>query len=122
MVWSPCVRALGLRTGVLHYALLLLLSLVVVSALQSVGAILVIALLVTPAVIARMLTNSFARMLWIAPSIGAVCGFTGMLLSYYIDVSSGATIILMASSVFLVVYAITGTRGRRNVAGLAHGH
>jgi hypothetical protein len=45
-----------------------------------------------------------------------------MLLSYYIDVSSGATIILMASLVFVVVYAVTGTRGRRNVAGLTHDH
>jgi ABC-type Mn2+/Zn2+ transport system permease subunit len=67
-----------------------------------------------------MLTNSFARMLTIAPIIGALCGFTGMLLSYHIDVSPGATIILMASAVFLVVFTITGSRGRRNVAGLGH--
>jgi ABC-type Mn2+/Zn2+ transport system permease subunit len=112
----------GINVARMEALLMLMLAVTILFTMKVMGVLLISALLVTPAVIARMLTNSFARMLWIAPSIGAASGFTGMLLSYYIDVSSGATIILMASSVFLVVYAITGTRGRRNVAGLAHGH
>ena len=71
-------------------------------------------------VVARMLTNSFARMLVLAPIIGAVCGGLGMFISYHIDVSPGATIILLASTLFLVVYVGTGTRGRLNAAGLVH--
>ena len=85
-----------------------------------VGVLLISALLVTPAVVARMLTNSFARMLVLAPIIGAVCGGLGMFISYHIDVSPGATIILLASTLFLVVYVGTGTRGRLNAAGLVH--
>ena len=70
--------------------------------------------------LARMLTNSFARMLVIAPVVGAVCGGVGMFVSYHIDVSPGATIILLASTVFAVVFLTTGARGRRNAAGLVH--
>jgi manganese/iron transport system permease protein/iron/zinc/copper transport system permease protein len=112
----------GINVPHMEALLMLMLAVTILFTMKVMGVLLISALLVTPAVIARMLTNSFARMLWIAPSIGAACGFTGMLLSYYIDVSSGATIILMASLVFVVVYAVTGTRGRRNVAGLTHDH
>ena len=48
-----------------------------------------------PAVIARMLTNSFTRMLWLSTAIGAVGGLVGMYLSYHLDISSGATIVLV---------------------------
>jgi manganese/iron transport system permease protein/iron/zinc/copper transport system permease protein len=85
------------------------------------GVTLIAAALVTPAVIARMLTNSFARMLWLSTLIGAVCGLVGMELSYHLDVSSGATIVLVGFVLFSVVFAVTGRRGLRRAAGL-HDH
>jgi ABC-type Mn2+/Zn2+ transport system permease subunit len=70
--------------------------------------------LVVPAVVARMLTDSFARMLVLSVVIGAASGFAGMYLSWYLNVSSGASIVLVSSALFVVVYAISGARaGRR---------
>ncbi len=110
----------GVRVARMEALLMLMLAVTILFTMKVMGVLLISAMLVTPAVIARMLTNSFARMLVISPIIGASCGFVGMLLSYHIDVSPGATIILVASSIFLVVFLITGTRGRRNVAGMVH--
>jgi manganese/iron transport system permease protein/iron/zinc/copper transport system permease protein len=82
------------------------------------GVVLIAAALVIPAVVARMLTNSFGRMLWLSTLIGALCGFTGMVLSYHLDVSSGATIVLVGAALFTVVFAVTGRSGRARTAGL----
>lgn len=110
----------GVKVARMEALLMLMLAVTILFTMKVMGVLLISAMLVTPAVIARMLTNSFARMLLIAPIIGAVCGFSGMLLSYHIDVSPGATIILIASTLFLVVFLATGSRGRRNVAGMVH--
>lgn len=110
----------GVNVARMEALLMLMLAITILFTMKVMGVLLISAMLVTPAATARMMTNSFARMLTIAPIIGALCGFTGMLLSYHIDVSPGATIILIASIVFLVVFTITGSRGRRNVAGLGH--
>ena len=82
--------------------------------------LLISALLVIPASVARMLTNSFARMLWISPIIGAISAGVGMYLSYFLDTSSSATIILTATLMFIVVYALTGLRGRSRIAHMHH--
>ena len=82
------------------------------------GVTLVAAMLVIPAVVARMLTESFGRMLLISTIVGAVCGLIGMYLSYYAGVPSGTMIVLVGAVVFLVVLAITGARGLRRSAGL----
>ena len=110
----------GVRVARMETLQMLMLAATVLFTMKVVGVLLISALLVTPAVIARMLTNSFARMLAIAPLVGAVCGGVGMFVSYHIDVSPGATIILLASTVFVVVFLTTGARGRRNAAGLVH--
>lgn len=110
----------GVSVARMEMLQMLMLAATVLFTMKVVGVLLISALLVTPAVIARMLTNSFARMLFIAPAVGALCGGIGMFVSYHIDVSPGATIILLASSVFLVVFVVTGNRGRRNAAGLVH--
>ena len=70
---------------------------------------------VIPPVIARMLTDSFHRMLWLSIAIGAACGFVGVYLSYYLNWSSGASVVLTASALFVVVYLVSGVRGRRPV-------
>jgi manganese/iron transport system permease protein/iron/zinc/copper transport system permease protein len=62
-----------------------------------------------------MLTSSFSRMLWMSAAIGALCGFVGMNLSYHLDVQSGPTIVLVAATVFGLVFMATGPLGRRGL-------
>ncbi len=88
-------------------------------ALAAIVAVVVIAgALVIPATVARMLTNSFARMLWLSTGIGAACGFVGMIVSYHLDISSGATIVLVGATLFGLVFAVTGRRGLKRANGL----
>jgi manganese/iron transport system permease protein/iron/zinc/copper transport system permease protein len=83
------------------------------------GVTLIAAAIVTPAVVARLTTDRFARMLWLSVVVGAATGLGGMYLSYYADIASGATITLTGAAVFAVVYVIGLVRGRR--AGQGHG-
>ena len=97
--------------------LMLVLATSILSAMKVIGVVLIAAMLVIPPVIARMLTSSFARMLWLSTAVGAACGFVGMYVSYHLDVSSGATIVLVGAALFAVVFAATGSRGLRRAAG-----
>ena len=110
----------GVRVAWIEALLMGLLSLTILVTMRVIGTLLISALLVIPASIARMLTNSFARMLWISPIIGASTCFVGMNLSYFLDTSASATIILLDALVFVVVYAIAGTRNRMKMASLGH--
>ncbi len=102
--------------------LMAILSLAILSTLTIIGVTLVAATLVIPAVVARMLTNSFARMLWISSILGGICGGVGMFLSYDINIPSGTTIVLVNASVFVIVLAITGGRQLRRTAGMDDHH
>jgi ABC-type Mn2+/Zn2+ transport system permease subunit len=108
----------GVNTARMDALLMLLLSVSILATMKVLGVVLIAAILVIPPVVARMLTNSFGRMLWLSTLVGAGCGFTGMVLSYHLDVSSGATIVLVGAALFAVVFAVTGPRGRRRAAGL----
>ena len=110
----------GVRTGVIDAALMLVLSLSILVTMQVLGVTLVAATLVIPPTVARMLTSSFTRMLWLSVLIGAASGFVGMNLSYHTDVQSGPTIVLVGTALFLVVFVLTGRRGLGRIAGLAH--
>ena len=98
--------------------LMLVLSAAILATLTVVGVTLVAAMLVIPAVVARMLTESFGRMLLLSTAIGAVSGLVGMYLSYYAAVPSGTMIVLVGATAFVVVLAVTGTRGLRRTAGM----
>jgi ABC-type Mn2+/Zn2+ transport system permease subunit len=111
----------GVSTSRYDAVLMALLSVAILASIKVLGVTLIAAALVVPAVIARMLTNSFARMLLVAPAIGAFTGFAGMFSSYHLDVSSGATIVLLGFAVFAVVYALTGDRRRGRLVG-THAH
>jgi len=108
----------GVNTARMDALLMLLLSVAILATMKVLGVVLIAAILVIPPVVARMLTNSFGRMLWLSTLIGALCGFVGMILSYHLDVSSGATIVLVGAALFAGVFAVTGPRGRRRAAGL----
>jgi manganese/iron transport system permease protein/iron/zinc/copper transport system permease protein len=108
----------GVNVNRIETALMIVLSLAILATLTVIGVTLVAAMLVIPAVIARMLTDSFGRMLVLSTIVGTICGFVGMYLSYYAGVPSGTMIVLVGATVFIVVLAITGGRGLRRSAGL----
>ena len=117
--FDPEVAAVsGVNVTRIEAALMVVLSLAILTTLTVIGVTLVAAMLVIPAVIARMLTDSFGRMLAYSTIIGTACGFIGMYLSYYAGVPSGTMIVLVGAAAFLVVLAITGGRGLRRSAGL----
>lgn len=113
-------EASGVRTARVDALLMLVLAVSILATMKVLGVTLIAATLVIPATVARMLTNSFSRMLWFATGIGAFTGFVGMNLSYHLDVQSGPTIVLVGASVFAVVFALTGARGLRRAAGFDH--
>jgi manganese/iron transport system permease protein/iron/zinc/copper transport system permease protein len=108
----------GVRVARLDALLMLVLSLSILATLTIIGVTLVAATLVIPAVVARMLTNRFSRMLWLSTALGAVCGFVGMNLSYHLDVPSGTMIVLTGATLFAVVLMTTGGRRLQRTARL----
>lgn len=107
----------GVRTARVDALLMLVLAVSILVTMKVLGVVLIAATLVIPPTVARMLTDSFARMLGLSTVLGATFGFTGMILSYHLDVSSGATIVLVGAVVFAAVFGLTGARGRRGVGG-----
>ncbi len=110
----------GVNVGLVEAVLLALLSLTILVTMRVIGTLLISALLVIPAAAARMTTNSFTRLLWLSPLIGAVTCFVGMNASYHLDTSASATIILIDALVFVVVYAVAGFKNRAKMASLGH--
>jgi manganese/iron transport system permease protein/iron/zinc/copper transport system permease protein len=88
----------------------LILAATVIASMQVLGVTMIAAIIVVPAVTARLLTDSFARMVFVSTAIGTLCGLVGLLLSYYLDVASGATVVLTAAAMFLVVLSATSAR------------
>ncbi|MDP4642043.1 MAG: metal ABC transporter permease [Ilumatobacteraceae bacterium] len=110
----------GERVAAIEVMLMVMLSVTILVTMRVIGTLLISALLVIPAATARMITNSFSRMLMLSPLIGAVCCLVGMNLSYHLDTSAGATIILVAAAVFTATYLLAGRRARLRVASLNH--
>jgi manganese/iron transport system permease protein/iron/zinc/copper transport system permease protein len=108
----------GVRVARTDAALMVILSLGILATLTVIGVTLVAAMLVIPAVVARMLTHSFARMLWLSTVLGAACGLVGMYASYYAEVPSGTMIVLTGAALFVMALAVTGGRGLRRTAEL----
>jgi len=119
--FDPQVAAVsGQRVTAIEITLMVMLSGTILVTMRVIGTLLISALLVIPAATARMMTNSFAKMLLISPILGAASCFVGMNLSYHLDTSAGATIILVAAGVFTGVYLLAGRRARVRVASLHH--
>jgi ABC-type Mn2+/Zn2+ transport system permease subunit len=104
-------RAIGLNTSFLHFLLLALLSATAVAALQTVGACLVVAMLVTPGATAYLLTDRFGKMLVISTITGALCGVCGAYASYFINGSTGGCIVVLQTLVFLLVLFLAPKHG-----------
>ena len=95
--------AYGVSTGKIDLVFITLLAVTVLASTQILGVTLVAAAMVIPPVIARYLTNRFQRLLILSPLIGILCGVVGMYLSFYLDVSSAATIVLTSAALFIVL-------------------
>lgn len=107
-------HALGLNTKWLSTLLLGLLALTVVVALQAVGIILVVAMLITPGATAFLLTRRFPVMLAAAAAISVLTAITGIYASYYWDMSTGASVVLSQSAVFILAYLLAPRAGLLN--------
>ena len=107
--------AIGLNTRALHYGLLVMISLTIVSALQAVGIVLVIALLIAPGAIAFLITRRFGVMLLVAVGVSVTCSLVGVYLSFFIDSAPAPTIVLLMSACFVVAFLVTQ---RRSVAAV----
>ena len=111
-------KALGYRVSRLDFVLNVLITLTVVAAVRAVGTVLVVAFLVTPAATARLLTHRIGMMMLIASTLAVTCGWLGLLLSFHgsIDhgwrLASGATVVMMFTLVFVVVWIVTNMARR----------
>ena len=118
-------RAMGLNLWFLDQVFLIILALAIVISLQTVGNVLVLAMLVTPAATARMLTDRLQVMFVLSALIGTGCGIVGLYISYYRGIPSGAAVVLVATAVFTLVFLFAPRSGL--VSGwvaqrLHHGH
>ncbi|MEJ7838194.1 MAG: metal ABC transporter permease, partial [Thermomicrobiales bacterium] len=104
-------RASGLRLWAFDQLFLVLLALAIVVSLQTVGNILVLAMLVTPAATARLLTDRLVRMMLGASVIGSIAGLAGLYVSYYEGVPSGSAVVLVETLVFGLVFLFNPRSG-----------
>jgi len=104
-------RSIGLNPGLLKVVFFTLLSACTVAALQTVGAFLVIAMVVTPGATAYLLTDRFPRLLVISVSIGVVSSFVGAYASYFLDGATGGIIVCLQTSLFLIAFSFAPKHG-----------
>ncbi len=104
-------RSIGLRPALLKIMFFTLLSASTVAAMQTVGAFLVICMVVTPGATAYLLTDRFSRLLWIAVAIGSVTSFFGAYVSYFLDGATGGIIVVLQTLVFLSVFLMAPKHG-----------
>ncbi len=110
-------EVIGLRADRMRYALLVLMALAVVGAIQAVGVVLTSALLIVPAAAASLLTRRLPTMMLLASAIAAVSSLVGLLVSYHFDVASGAAIVLVCIACFVTAWAVRTVRDRAGTGG-----
>lgn len=106
-------RAVGLPVGLLHYGLLALIALTIVGALQAVGLILSIAMLIAPGAIAFLLTRRFGPMLAVSVLVAVLGSFGGVYLSFFLDSAPAPTIVLLLSLVFAAAFLFATRKAAR---------
>ena len=100
----------GVPIGWVDAVFSLVLAATIVVSMQVVGVTLIAAAIVIPPIVARLLTDSFKTMIPLSTGLGAFCGFVGIYVSWYADVSSGASVVLFAAALFVVAMAYTSIR------------
>ncbi len=104
-------RAIGLNTNLLYYILLAVLATTIVASLQAVGIILVVAMLITPGCTARLLTDRFDHMLFIAASSSVLATCLGVYASYFMNGATGACIVLAQAAMFALAFVFGPKHG-----------
>jgi len=117
-------RSIGLRPGLLKAVFFCLLSAAIVAAMQTVGAFLVIAMVVTPGATAYLLSDRFPRLIALSVAIGAATSFFGAYLSYFLDGATGGVIVTLQTAIFLAAFVFAPKHGllaakRKAAAALA---
>src|SRR5699024_3815611 len=108
---TEVAKAYGFPTRTINYAVLIGLAVVTVSAVQTVGVILVVAMLVTPAAAAFLLSKKFSTMMWLAAILGMISSIAGMYFSYTLELQSGPAIVLVAFTLFLLAFFFSPNQG-----------
>jgi manganese/iron transport system permease protein len=104
-------RTIGIRADLLKGVFFTLLAASTVAAMQTVGAFLVIALVVTPGATAYLLTDRFPRLIVIAVAIGSITSFVGVYLSYFLDGATGGVMIMLQTGLFLLAFVFAPRHG-----------
>ena len=104
-------QAYGLPNKMIHYFLMVLLTLVTVASLQTVGIILVVAMLITPASTAYLLTDRLSVMIVLSAVCGTISAVIGLYLSFTYNLASGATIVLVATALFFAAFIFSPKQG-----------
>jgi ABC-type Mn2+/Zn2+ transport system permease subunit len=113
MTFDPDVAGFfGVSGGWIDAIFAMILAATVVVSMQVLGVTMIAAAIVVPPSIARLLTDSFHRMVAISVGVGALSGLGGIYVSWYADVSSGATVVLFSTAVFVLALAYSSWRGR----------
>ncbi|HEO2713601.1 TPA: metal ABC transporter permease [Streptococcus agalactiae] len=97
-------KSMGMRVSFYHYLLMILLTLVAVTAMQSVGTILIVALLITPAATAYLYVKSLRTMLFLSSALGAVASVLGLYIGYTFNIAAGSSIVLTSTFMFLLAF------------------
>ncbi|MEI3607336.1 metal ABC transporter permease [Pseudogracilibacillus sp. SE30717A] len=103
--------AYGLKVRLIHYGIMVLLTLVTVASLQTVGVILVVSMLITPASTAYLLTNRLSIMIFLAASFGALSSILGLYFSFLYNLPSGPIIVLATTTIFIIVFLFSPRQG-----------
>jgi ABC-type Mn2+/Zn2+ transport system permease subunit len=110
--FDPTLAAtLRLPVEPLRYMLLIMIAITIVVSIQTVGVALMVAMLVTPAATASLLTRRLPTMMSLSAVIGGISGAAGLYVSYYVNIASGAAIVLLATALFALVFLFAPHRG-----------
>lgn len=110
--FDPTLAAtLRLPVETLRYMLLIMIAITIVVSIQTVGVALMVAMLVTPAATASLLTRRLPTMMTVSALIGGISGVAGLYVSYYVNIASGAAIVLLATGLFILVFLFAPHRG-----------
>lgn len=100
-------RAIGMKVNFYHYLLMVLLTLVSVTAMQSVGTILIVAMLITPAAMAYLYTNSLKKMIILSSTIGGISSILGLFIGYSFNIAVGSSIVITSAIIFAVSFLVS---------------
>ena len=107
-------KSIGVKVTFYHYLLMVILTLVAVTAMQSVGTILIVALLITPAATAYLYANSLKTMILLSSGFGALASVLGLFIGYSFNIAAGSSIVLTSALLFLISFFIVPKQSGMN--------